>query len=120
MALITFTNPAQKYPWVNRLWIVALIALPVILWIFPATYFDSGQSICPSKLFLNIECMGCGITRAVQHMHHLDWREALYHNYAVIFVYPLLIYFWYNYLRTAILREIHWRRNTPSKNFSAS
>ena len=89
----------------NQAWIFALLAFPVLLWILPATFFDyTGIELCPSKLFFDIECLGCGITRAVMHMHHFDWREAVYYNYAVVLVYPALVYVWFLWLRDA------WRK----------
>lgn len=79
----------------KKTWLAILFLFPIILWILPARFFDhSGVELCPSKLFFNIECFGCGITRAVMHFHHFDFAEAFYYNYAVWIVYPILVYFW--------------------------
>ncbi|NDC78287.1 MAG: DUF2752 domain-containing protein [Chitinophagia bacterium] len=92
----------------NQAWLFALMAFPVLLWILPATFFDfTGIELCPSMFFFDIECLGCGITRAVMHMHHFDWREAVYYNYAVVLVYPALVYVWFLWLRDA------WRKTKP-------
>ncbi|MBM3442427.1 MAG: DUF2752 domain-containing protein [Bacteroidetes bacterium] len=89
----------------NLAWIFALLAFPILLWVLPASMFDeTGIELCPSKFFFNVECLGCGITRAVMHMHHFDWREAIYYNYAVIVVYPALVSVWFLWLRDA------WRK----------
>ena len=88
--------------WTNRLWLGALLIFPFLLWVMPATFFDkTGFELCPSKLFFNLECFGCGMTRAVMHLHHFDWTEAIYYNYAVVLVYPSLILIWAMWTRLA-------------------
>jgi hypothetical protein len=72
--------------------------LPIVLVFLPASFFDTGQSLCLSKLILNQECPGCGITRAVQHGVHFDFEAAWNYNKLVIFVLPILFYFWVNQL----------------------
>lgn len=74
--------------------IISLVIAPIVLLFFPATYFDTGQTICPSKLFLNIDCLGCGLTRATQHLLHLDFKSAWAYNKLIIIVIPLLLFYW--------------------------
>ena len=62
--------------------------------LLPASFFDTGESLCISKLILHQECPGCGITRAVQHSIHFDFETAWHYNKLVILVFPLMIYFW--------------------------
>jgi hypothetical protein len=73
------------------MYLVILIILPIILILLPATFFDEGESICFSVLFLNSECYACGMTRAIQHLIHLDFNESWYFNRLSIIVLPLLI-----------------------------
>ena len=68
-----------------------LIIIPIILISLPATFFDEGESICFSVLFLNSECYACGITRAIQHLIHFEFQEAFLFNRLSIIVFPLLI-----------------------------
>lgn len=75
-------------------WLLALLILPIVLWILPADFFDEGQAVCPSRVFFDIECYGCGMTRAVMHMHHLEFEEAFYYNYGVLAIYPILAIIW--------------------------
>lgn len=99
MPLITFTNPATRYKWVNAAWMIILFTFPLLLWWLPSGYFDdTGIQLCPSKAFFDIECYGCGITRAVMHLHHFEWQEALYYNYLVVIVYPVLVAVWFIWL----------------------
>ena len=80
--------------WISKIWLVALLAFPIVLWILPADHFDEGQSMCPSVLLFNTECPGCGSTRAVQHLHHADLAEALYFHSAAPLIYLFLIGLW--------------------------
>ena len=106
MALISITNPAIKYKWVNLLWLFALALFPIILWLIPVdTFDDTGVDLCPSKLFFDLECWGCGMTRAVMYMHHFEWRTAIfYFNYGVVIVYPALVILWLIWIRKSWLR----------------
>lgn len=82
----------KYYQW---FWLILLILVPIVLWVLPADFFDGSEVIlCPSRLFFNIECFGCGMTRAVMHMHHLEIDEAVYYNTGVIAVFPALVVIW--------------------------
>ena len=76
----------------------AILIVPIILIILPANYFDTGQTVCLSKLFLHIDCPGCGITRAIQHALHLEFKTAYHFNKLVIIVLPLLTYLYFTQL----------------------
>lgn len=64
------------------------LALPVFLLLLPADYFDHGAAICPSKVFLDMECFGCGLTRAVQHAIHFEFKTAFAFNRGIIWIFP--------------------------------
>ncbi|MCS6796232.1 MAG: DUF2752 domain-containing protein [Raineya sp.] len=84
-----------------NLWFLALFLTPFVLWLLPSDTFDEGMSICPSKVFFDIECLGCGITRAVMHFHHFEFAEAFYYNLGVVWVYPFLIFLWVTWIKVA-------------------
>lgn len=74
-------------------WLLAagLPVLLVILLILPATFFDTGPPLCLSRLFFDIECYGCGMTRGVMHLIHGELDTALsYHKLSVV-VTPVLV-----------------------------
>jgi hypothetical protein len=77
---------------------MVLMVLPVFFIIMPANYFDVGQSICPSKLILNKECIGCGMTRATQHLIHFDFKTAWKFNKLTFVISPLLAFFYFREL----------------------
>ena len=69
-----------------------MIIIPLVLLGLPATYFDTGESLCLSKRLLDMECYGCGITRAIMHLIHLDFEQAWSYNKLSFIVFPLLAF----------------------------
>lgn len=88
----------------NKLWLAALLLTPVVLLILPANFFNEGPAICPSKVLFNLECLGCGMTRAVMHFIHLDFDSALFYNQGSIVVAPGLVVIWFFWVRNALHR----------------
>ena len=78
----------------NNLLFWGLILIPLVLLILPPSFFDKGQSVCLSKVLLNKECIGCGLTRATQHFIHFEFYKALKFNKLVVIVVPLAVYIW--------------------------
>ncbi|MGC6414937.1 MAG: DUF2752 domain-containing protein [Bacteroidia bacterium] len=81
---------------------IFFVVTPLPLMFLPVDFFDQGRSICISKLFINKDCPGCGITRAVQHSIHGEWSTAFNYNKLIVIVGPLLIYLWLIELRNLI------------------
>jgi hypothetical protein len=73
---------------------ISLVLFPLLLRILPADFFDDGPTLCPSKRFLDLQCPGCGLTRATQHFLHGDWEVALDYNPLVVGVVPILGFLW--------------------------
>jgi hypothetical protein len=87
------------------LWLSALLLAPFVLWLLPGDVFDNtGIDICPSKLFFDFECYGCGMTRAVMHFHHFQFDDGLYFNQGVLLVYPALMVVWFLWVRSSLNR----------------
>jgi hypothetical protein len=86
--------------------LVFLILAPVVILILPVDYFDYGSTICPSKRFFNVECFGCGMTRAVMHLVHLDFDSAIYYNKASLILAPVLGAFWVFWIKNALLKVL--------------
>lgn len=92
----------------DKMWFLALITCPMILWVLPSGSFDNSSVVlCPSRLFFDIECWGCGMTRAIMHMHHLDVESAVYYNTGSLLVYPALFLVWLSWTIKAAKR-LEW------------
>ena len=87
----------------SAIYISGLGLLPFVLILLPADFFDKGQSICISVLLLDTECYGCGMTRAIQHLIHLDFSAAAEFNKLSFIVFPMLSFLWVVELKTKLL-----------------
>ena len=85
---------AKTYNIKAIIWLLVLIAIPLVLIILPSDYFDSGETICPSKRFLDLECLGCGLTRGIQHTLHFEFETGWDYNKLSPFILLILIYYW--------------------------
>lgn len=98
-------------PIIHYAWLILLLACPIVLWVLPADYFITHQGlVCPSQTFFNIECLGCGITRAVMYFHHFDFSEAIFYNSLVVVVYPFLVWLWQYWVRAELSYIGIWPR----------
>ena len=88
--------------------ITGLVVLPLTLFILPADFFDHGKVICPSKRFLNLECLGCGITRGIQHAIHFDFKMAWMFNKLTFVVLPIGIFIWVNLVAFYVFDRNLW------------
>jgi hypothetical protein len=99
----------------------AIVALPVFLLILPADFFDSGQTVCLSVLLFNVQCYGCGMTRALMHLLHLDFSGAWAFNPLSYLALPALFWLWMqsvqylNWHRTIRGWLVRSNRNAPDK-----
>jgi hypothetical protein len=70
---------------------IGLPAALITLLILPADYFDYGPPMCLSVVLANVECYGCGMTRAVQHLLHFDFEAAAQYNKLSFIALPLVV-----------------------------
>ena len=93
--LRVLNNPKYQKT-INLAWLCLLIMAPIVLWMLPADFFDSegGLIICPSRALFNVECLGCGMTRAIMHFHHFQFDDAIYFNRGSFVIYPALVVLW--------------------------
>ena len=78
----------NKYP---KIYLAVLLIIPLVLLLLPSAFFDSGDSVCMSVVFFDRECYACGMTRAIQHLIHLDFFIAYDYNKLSFIVLPILI-----------------------------
>lgn len=72
--------------------LACLLALPAALWCIPAERIMHGHSVCLFRNLFGTECYGCGMTRALFSLLHLDFGAAWEYNRLVVIVAPLLAY----------------------------
>lgn len=89
MSLFKNNKLKRKLGW---LLFSSLFIIGVALLYLPKDYFDEGQSVCLSVVIFDMQCYGCGMTRAVHHMIHLDFIEAYHYNKLSFIVFPLLVF----------------------------
>jgi hypothetical protein len=90
--------PLHRRPAFHRYYTLSKLALicstPIILLLLPATFFDTGESICLSQVLLKQNCFACGMTRACQHLIHLDFENAFAYNMMSFVAFPALSIVW--------------------------
>lgn len=99
----------KRYNWKKNIKLVVMLLIPIVLIALPANFFDTGDSICISVLLLDTECYACGLTRAVQHLIHLDFATAFAFNKLVVIVFPLIALLWLKaVLELVNIRILQW------------
>jgi hypothetical protein len=83
-------NNTKFHKTTKTLFRVFVVFIPFVLLVLPSDLFDSGPTICISKLITDIDCPGCGITRAVQHALHFEFQTAWEYNKLFVVIFPLL------------------------------
>jgi hypothetical protein len=89
----------------KALLILTMVA-PLFLLVLPANYFDTGESLCLSVRLFDIECFGCGITRAIMHLIHFDFAAAWSYNKLSFIILPLMVMIWFYLLGKLINKKI--------------
>ncbi len=78
----------------RALTIAALMGIPIALALVPLDLVSSGPTLCLYKRFTGADCMGCGMTRSMVSLFHLEFGAAYDFNRGIIGVAPLLIWLW--------------------------
>lgn len=98
---------------IDCLLLILLIALPLTLLSLPASFFDTGKSICIITNFTGQSCPGCGLTRAIMHLIHLDFETAFAYNMLSFIILPIILFLWISKIRLYIKRVFNNKQ--PSK-----
>ena len=88
-----------------KMYLGILVLTPIVLVILPADFFDTGETICFSVMFFDKQCYACGMTRAIQHLIHLDFLIAYSYNKLSVLIFPLLMMSYYSEVKR-ILNKI--------------
>jgi hypothetical protein len=86
--------------------LIILLGAPFLLVLFPADYFDNGESLCLSVRLFDVQCLGCGLTRATMHLIHFEMLEAWKFNKLVFIIFPIATLFWLHLFGKLINKKI--------------
>lgn len=75
---------------VNRVLLTCMILVPLVLLALPKDALDHGPAMCLSVLLFDMECYGCGLTRAGMRMIHFDFAGAMEFNKLALIAIPLV------------------------------
>ena len=92
MEILSKENNAQTYWYIERF--LLFVSIPVIFYLIPYSIFEGSTTICLFKNVFGVECPGCGTTRAIHQVIHLNFANAFDLNRMIIVVFPLLTYLW--------------------------
>tara|TARA_B110000285_G_scaffold72347_1_gene83342 strand:+ start:343 stop:639 length:297 start_codon:yes stop_codon:yes gene_type:complete len=90
-----------------KIYYIGLLIGPIVLFVLPASFFDTGKSVCLSVALLDQECYGCGMTRGLQHLIHGEVKEAHEFNKLSSFVLVVLIVLWIIEMKKLFNRRFH-------------
>lgn len=85
----------KKY--LYRVEYILMVLLLLLLYVIPIDYIE-GRSFCVFYTFLDIECCGCGLTRAFFNMSRLHIIEAIDYNWLILLFFPLIVYTYFREL----------------------
>ncbi|MCS6895923.1 MAG: DUF2752 domain-containing protein [Bacteroidia bacterium] len=94
---------------------IILLVLPGVLILLPADFFDKGPTLCVFKNLTDVDCPGCGLTRATQHFLHLEWERALEYNPLVLLAVPILGWIW---VKNLLWLYSYWKSRTGASKAS--
>lgn len=105
MKFVKLIIPEKHKKKVGYALLFLLVSFGLFLMYLPADYFDTGEAMCLSVRFFDVECYGCGMTRGVMHLIHFEFAEAWGFNKLSFIVFPLLVFMllleiWQRFLKT--------------------
>ena len=94
LAIFKLDLPIKVRVALSKATLLFVITVPIILFLLPLDFFDHGKPFCLSRLLFDMECYGCGLTRACKHLMHLDYERAFYYNISSFIVLPIIGILW--------------------------
>ena len=77
---------------------VAVALLPLLIYLVPERWIMQGHTLCLVHNLLGVECWGCGMTRALYSVAHLDFAAAWAYHRGVVVVAPVLAWLWVKWI----------------------
>jgi hypothetical protein len=76
----------------TRLYKILFLAIPIVIWFVNYKSNDNDFSFCVFKNIFGIKCYGCGLTRGMSAVLHLDFQKMYELNKLNIISIPLLTF----------------------------
>lgn len=112
------TNPRAMFRNIilsPRLHLALLLLIPVAMILLPVEWIDGpGVPVCIFRNLTGYECWGCGLTRAMVSVMHLELHRAWEFNPLIVVVFPLALWYWVVSMRRTVLRLRERDRNPPA------
>jgi len=91
--------------------IVIWCSIPFFVLFFPVSRLEQAGDICLSKLVFDMECLGCGLTRATFYIVKLNFAMAWQLNKLSFITTPVFILFYFHILGRLLNKPIlSWMR----------
>jgi len=73
--------------------VVGIIIIGMMIYFYQNNPSDESTVFlrCPSNLLFKINCPGCGTQRAIHHLLHFEFIEALRYNALFVICFPLIV-----------------------------
>jgi len=75
---------------------IFFISIPVLTFNLNNYNLELTPTICIMKNLFNMDCIGCGSTKAIIAFVNGNFNQGINYNFNVIFTLPILIYIWIN------------------------
>ena len=86
----------------RKKYLIVVWLSPLLLNFLPLKFVFSGDTICVWKNLFNIDCIGCGITKSIILVFHLEFSKAYEYNKLIFIVFPILLFIWSKVLHNKI------------------
>ena len=93
--------------------LLILLLIPIAVFLIPVEGVEANPAPCLYRIFLKKECIGCGITRAMLNVMHLNFERAIHYNKLVVIVFPLITVI-YGSIMLKEITGLFGRRNNKS------
>ena len=90
---------AMNFTEKTRFYKILFLAIPIAIWLVNYQSTDNDFSFCVFKNLFGIKCYGCGLTRGLSAMLHLDLKRMYELNKLNIITIPLLSFLY--------VKEVH-------------
>lgn len=98
--------------------IIILIVSPIILRYITLNDLEKAPTLCVWKNITGKDCWGCGTSRAIVSVLHLDFKQAYNFNKRIVIVFPILVYLWFKWMYQNIRILLGKKKSTTNPSYN--